>query len=174
MNFQYYVSKFAVNKGCIRLPIDKIDGVDVAVFMEHHEMDCVRNCERDYAVMKLEIHIKGIFSQTTSKYIKNEADFEKYFDELLHLKFDKMKGDFVDGRVEQIPFEFYSRLISPNLTLTYQDCCVCLEKTGGRTKCNHAICGICISKLKKTKCPLCRACIEPECESDCESDSDDE
>jgi hypothetical protein len=167
MNFQYYVSKFAVNKGCSRIPIEQIDGVDVVVWMEY-------NPNQDYAVMRLEIHIKNdpFEEPNIRRYIKTEDDFEKYFDELLHLKFDKMKNEFVDGRVEQIPFEFYSRLISPNIKLIFEDCCVCLEKTSGKTHCQHAICKICMSKMKTRKCPLCRACVE--CLGECGCESDDE
>ena len=167
MNFQYYVSKFAVSKGCIKIPIDKIDNVDVVVWMNY-------NPNQDYAVMRLEIHIKRTHSEEPDfqVFIKNEDEFEKCFDELLHLKFNKMKNTFVDEREEQIPFEFYSRLISPNIKLSFEDCCVCLEKTSGKTHCGHAICAICMSKLKTQICPLCRACVE--CIGECCCDSDDE
>jgi hypothetical protein len=167
MNFQYYVSKFEVSDSH-ELPIKKIDGVDVTVYIEKWKLS-------HNFVMKLAIYFGGLSSKVTNKYITNEDEFEKCFDELLHYKFDKMKNDFVDGREEQIPFEFYSRLISPNLTLTYQDCCVCLEKTSGKTKCNHTICESCLTKIKTNKCPLCRACIEGECDCDgTHSDDDDE
>jgi hypothetical protein len=166
MNFQYYVSKLSNKKGCIRIPIEQINGVDVVVWMEY-------NPNQDYAVMRLDIHIKGGgIEKPYRMYIKTEEDFEKCFDELLHLKFDKLINDFVDGREEQIPFEFYSRLISPNIKLIFEDCSVCLEKTSGKTRCGHAICKICMSKLKKPSCPICRAYFDDESEN--ESESDDE
>ena len=41
------------------------------------------------------------------------------------------------------------------------ECCVCLEDTETRFKpCNHRICGICVSNLKKMICPMCRADYE--------------
>ena len=168
MNFQYYVSKFAVNKDCIHIPITQIDGVDVTVWMKHIEFD--------YGVMRLEIHIKATFSEepNITRFIKTEDEFEKCFDELLHLKFDKMKNEFVDSRKEQISFEFYSRLISPNIKLIFEDCCVCLEKTSGKTHCGHAICKICMSKLKTPSCPICRACFDDDSENESDCESDDE
>ena len=40
------------------------------------------------------------------------------------------------------------------------ECCVCLEDTGYKTKCNHPLCIECLEKIKKsyhkTYCPMCR------------------
>jgi hypothetical protein len=49
------------------------------------------------------------------------------------------------------------------------ECCVCLEDTETRfTPCNHRICGICVSNLKKMICPMCRADYQ-ECDDDDDS-----
>lgn len=47
------------------------------------------------------------------------------------------------------------------------ECCVCLEDTETRfTPCNHRICGICVSNLKKMICPMCRADYQEEGDDD--------
>jgi hypothetical protein len=47
------------------------------------------------------------------------------------------------------------------------ECCVCLEDTETRfTPCNHRVCGICVSNLKKMICPMCRADYEEEGDGD--------
>ncbi len=39
---------------------------------------------------------------------------------------------------------------------TIDSCCVCLENTCQKTKCNHELCIECCSSLKKNICPMCR------------------
>jgi hypothetical protein len=56
------------------------------------------------------------------------------------------------------------------------ECCVCLNGTKTKFRCNHSICYCCASKLKTQLCPLCRR----KCsmllydEVDCDDDDDDE
>ena len=40
------------------------------------------------------------------------------------------------------------------------ECCVCLEITDNLTKCHHHLCQICIPKLQKPNCPICRTVLD--------------
>jgi len=48
---------------------------------------------------------------------------------------------------------------NPPNKLSFEGCCVCYDATRLKTKCNHAICESCVSKLKSSDCPMCRADI---------------
>lgn len=95
--------------------------------------------------------------------------FQGYVRHLNHLKFNKLKGKFQ----YKITSNFNSVL--SNATFTYNECCVCLENTITKLKCNHYICYECKSQLKKLKCPMCRKgiCICDNCE-ECNSESESE
>jgi hypothetical protein len=68
-----------------------------------------------------------------------------------------------------------SILTGSKISLSIDECSVCLNKTRSTLPCNHYLCLVCETKLKKTKCPICRgkyhrfSCDCGECE-DCEDD----
>jgi len=72
------------------------------------------------------------------------------------LKFSKKLNRFY---YDEEPPTFDSLFIGKNYKTTYEDCCVCLEKTKRKTICKHALCLPCKNKLSKPLCPLCRECI---------------
>ena len=55
---------------------------------------------------------------------------------------------------------------------SYKECCVCAEETTNKTTCNHPICIVCLSRLNKQKCPICRGTIYPD-DDEGSSESDD-
>jgi hypothetical protein len=103
--------------------------------------------------------------------------FEGYIKHLNHLKFNKLIGKFQYNIIPD-----FGNVLS-NTTFKYKECCVCLENTTTKLKCDHYICYECKSQLQKNKCPMCRKgfCICDMCEdcnieseSESESESDDE
>jgi hypothetical protein len=62
---------------------------------------------------------------------------------------------------------------SARVESSYKDCCVCAEETTNKTTCNHPICIVCLSRLNKQKCPICRSTIYPEDDDSSEYDDDD-
>lgn len=63
------------------------------------------------------------------------------------------------------------KFLNPKLTA---DCCVCLELTTNKTRCNHLICLQCIYALNSNACPMCRKKLYHQNESDDDDDEDDE
>ena len=171
MNFAYY-EKFENGK-YFRLPIKTLDGLNVfsSITIVKHSAHCP-DAVTSPTFLRFEIHIYNCISQVT-KFIHNQAEFDKAIDEITHYKFNKLSNSFEDGR-EIMPDEaFYECLTSPNITLKWEECCVCLDKTSGLLVCNHALCGMCASKLVKERCPLCRSRIMV-IDSDDDNFSDDD
>jgi len=157
MNYAYY-EKFDHGKH-FTLPIKTLDGLNVfsSINVVKHSAHCPDAVE-SRSILRLEINIYNCLSEVT-KLIRNQTDFDKAIDEITHYKFNKLSNSFEDGR-EIMPDEaFYECLNSPNITLKWEECCVCLDKTSGLLACNHALCGMCASKLVKERCPLCRSRI---------------
>jgi len=69
-------------------------------------------------------------------------------------RFNKLRNTFVEG--EQVSPDFYDCLVCPTIKLDFEECCVCLEKTTGKTDCKHPICLACLTNLKRPTCLLCR------------------
>jgi hypothetical protein len=59
---------------------------------------------------------------------------------------------------------------------SFKECCVCAEETTNKTPCKHHICIVCLSRLNKQKCPICRGTMyaEDEEEDDDEDEDDDD
>lgn len=146
MNFQYL--NYFVKDTCYFLPIDKIDGVDVSVTIEKKD-EC----------MKLIISITNSEKRNVNYSINDDVEFNKVIDILCHLKLDKLSNKLVDERKDHPSFEFYRCLVSHNLKLSFDECCICFEQTRGKTICDHSICMACFSNLKNPICPLCKVFI---------------
>ena len=66
-----------------------------------------------------------------------------------------------------------------SIETTFKNCCVCDDETTHKTACKHHICIVCISRLNKQRCPMCRCAIydegaDDDDDSSEEEDSDDE
>ena len=86
------------------------------------------------------------------------------------LKFDKLTS-----KLGEADFKLESSFFGEELCAGVE-CCVCMEKTFSRTHCEHALCCVCWSSLKKKKCPLCRKGIflQHEINEEVEEDSDED
>ena len=56
---------------------------------------------------------------------------------------------------------------SAGIESSFKECCICNDETTNKTSCNHHICIVCLSRLNKQSCPMCR-------EEMYEDDGDDE
>ena len=165
MNFQSCVDKFTFGKNMIHIPIDSIDGVKVSVYIVPPGK-CEEGCTCKKPLMYLLVDYYN--SSRDERFpINNQEEFDIIVAKITCWEFDKFSNQFVDGSEPVADPEFYSCFESPKIKFDYDDCCVCLEKTRGTTKCNHHICLACFTNLKKLQCPLCRADI-------CDVDSDDD
>lgn len=74
--------------------------------------------------------------------------------------------------------EFEEKSSAPaSIETTFKNCCVCDDETTHKTLCKHHICIVCISRLNKQRCPMCRCAIYDEGaddDSSSEEDSDEE
>ena len=59
---------------------------------------------------------------------------------------------------------------SGGIESSFKECCVCNDETTNKTSCNHHICIVCLSRLNKQQCPMCRE----EMYEDGGDDSDDD
>ena len=68
---------------------------------------------------------------------------------------------------------------SAGIESSFKECCVCNDETTNKTSCNHHICIVCLSRLNKQQCPMCREEMyedddDDDDDSDDDSDSDDD
>jgi len=69
--------------------------------------------------------------------------------------------------------EFEKKSAAPaSIETTFKNCCVCDDETTHKTSCKHHICIVCISRLNKPRCPMCRCAIYDEGADDSSSDED--
>ena len=154
MNFQYCYDQITSGKN-VHVPIDKIDGVDVSVNIVNPGK-CEEGCTCKKPKMYFLVDYTNSETRTEKYAINNQEEFDIIVAKITCWEFDKLSNKFVDGSEHIKTIEFYSCFMSPKIQLRYDECCVCLEKTSGKTKCNHPICLSCFTNLKKPKCPLCR------------------
>lgn len=57
---------------------------------------------------------------------------------------------------------------------SFKECCVCAEETTNKTPCKHHICIVCLSRLNKQKCPICRGTMYAEDDDDEDEDDEDD
>ena len=156
MNFQHYINRFEKEDIDIHVPIDKIDGVNVYVFIEKG-YECPLGCQCKKSPMYFVINYVHTERRKERHGIDNQEQFAEMIEKIKNWRFDKLRDRFVVG--EQVTAEFYDCLVCPTVKFTFEECCVCLEKTSGKTYCRHPICLLCFTNLRSPKCPLCRECI---------------
>lgn len=153
MDYQHYID---AADDSFHVPIDKIDGVNVYIFIEkgykHHD-----GSRRNVNTLYFEINYVNTERRKERHGVNNQDEFAKMIEKLRNWRFNKLRNRFVEG--EQVLEEFYDCLVCPSIKLTFEECCVCLENTSGKTDCNHPLCLSCFTNLKKPKCPLCRQSI---------------
>lgn len=169
MNFQFCIDQIARGNNMINIPIRSIDGVNVSVYIVSSGK-CEEGCTCKKSPITLVVSYYHSDAREERFPIGNQEEFDIVVAKITCWEFDKFSNQFVDGS-EPVPDpEFYSCFDTDKIKLSYDDCCVCLEKTMGKTKCNHHICLACFTNLKNPKCPLCRADIYDF--GDCESEDE--
>jgi hypothetical protein len=147
MNFEYVVNQFTKTH-IVHVPIRSIDGVKLSVYF--HQLN-----EVIYLVV-------CYYNYIDERYvISGQIDFDIITAKIRCWKFDKLSNAFVDESEPVADPEFYKCFESPTIKLQFEECSVCIEKTIGKTQCKHPICLACLTNLKRPKCPLCRADIDP-------------
>ena len=64
---------------------------------------------------------------------------------------------------------------SAGIESSFKECCICNDETTNKTSCNHHICIVCLSRLNKQQCPMCREeMYEDDGDDDSDDDSDDD
>ena len=148
----------------VHVPIDKIDGVNVYVFIEKG-YECLDGCRCKKSPMYFAINYVHTERRKERHGIDNQEEFAEMIEKLKNWRFNKLRNRFVEG--EQVSADFYDCLTCPTVKLDFEECCCCLEQTTGKTDYKHPICLACLTNLKRSNCPLCREGIY-------EDDSDDD
>ena len=164
-----------INEMELKLPIKTIDNVKVTVKFRFHTSLCnllisLYDIYENDAIDDHYIHDKS-FNIGTDDYWAEKAS--KY----IFLTLPKLKLS-VNGQLkpeEEVKDELeqYELLTGlENVTLDYEECCVCNNVTGCKTHCDHSICYRCMTHIKNVKinedgdehiekpCPLCRKDIQ--------------
>lgn len=168
----------------ISLPIDKIDGVKIqqmTLRIETSRMEL-------YYVIESNLYEDDIkyFKAQNEKLIEHRAthskenvgclyecftleglkyalrELNKY---LSKLHFHNLGGYFTSTtNIADIPIKLLTSFLSVGVVKpkNLDECVICYEPTKTHfKKCNHVVCGRCISNMKKNiTCPICRGCIK--------------
>ena len=62
---------------------------------------------------------------------------------------------------------------SGGIESSFKECCVCNDETTNKKSCNHHICIVCLSRLNKQQCPMCREEMYEDGGDDDDSDDSD-
>lgn len=79
-----------------------------------------------------------------------KAKFNKY---LCCLEYDEITNEI---NIDNLLCEYLMIDTDNKFKIKGDDCCVCMERTITKTRCNHFICLPCFQKIKIRKCPICR------------------
>jgi len=168
----------------LKIPIESIDGVKLAysdLRIQPTRIDfIIRPNNYEYAISYFydpysgSIELAG-YQWTDGKrpdirFTKREIRYAitKLFCILHTMRYNVFCGSFEVNPKEKLPLKAMLNLAMVGECKpikTTQDCCVCYEPTQTHiTKCQHTICGKCVSHLpekqNRIKCPMCRAQIE--------------
>jgi len=157
-----------------KLPIQMIDNVNVNVYIKIYKKAFILD-------IKAKTIIVNGFHYT---YYRNELVINNYdltfvdyiiaymkLQYILHnYRFNNYLGIFEDKKnFKNIAVSLHNVFNTKNIKLINDECCVCMELTRNKTKCNHTICYICWDTIKRTRnddeflhkqCPMCRECID--------------
>lgn len=103
---------------------------------------------------------------------ENKQEFERfkleYHEEIQKKKLEyQVKIQELENKKqkEEIKFNRLLNVIAMKLGFTDMEtliqehdlmCCVCMELTICKTRCNHTVCEDCLRKIENNKCPICR------------------
>jgi len=79
-----------------------------------------------------------------------QAKFNKY---LCCLEYDEISNQI---NIDNLLCEYLMIDTDNKFKRRGDDCCVCMDKTITKTKCNHFICLPCFQQINNRKCPICR------------------
>ena len=153
--FQDILTHF--NDCCYAIPIDKIDGICVDVFLS-----TVMCKQGDLETKEVKISIFDTWKHKRMwwRYCGNPTQLQEALTALETLKYDKLNDIFpstVSTPLNRISREILKHIPKcDNVEYSIQDCAICLELTIEKTSCNHSLCRQCESKLTEKKCPMCR------------------
>jgi hypothetical protein len=163
------------------LPINKIDGITVAVSIRYRKTQHMpsghHNC---FMEMNISAQYKDLFMFGAIADVEEANDdelmmtFKRFYKMILTLK--DLKYSHVINRyllpkessffVKNTDTALHQRidgyktlaqiLKCDNLEIGLVECCVCLTETISTLPCNHHLCMKCENQLKQTKCPMCR------------------
>lgn len=133
-----------------RIPIEKIDGVSVNVFLKPSYKNTEVLCE--IIPMNADNYI-WLYQTSFTSQEQMEAFFK---DTVPTLKYNKMANSFEASVLEKEIFNLALLCESDNVVLAMQPCCVCLDHTSNKTSCKHSLCLQCVAKMDGIKCPICR------------------
>lgn len=160
----------------INIPIKTIDAVPVTVTLvyNYHGMRFKVESLDYYTDETREVTEQiPLYSTPITKY-KNkknisieeiETMLRVHFEEISKLKFSVFNGRFYSDKIiDESCWGFLTKF--ENLTLDFDECCVCKEITKSKTACKHTLCRPCMFKIKPSPvedaddeyvlCPICR------------------
>ena len=168
------VSKNAKDCGCcyeiIRLPIKKIDGVNIANFeIDIHLKRITLEISKNFDTSGVEV----LWSHTIRNNDDGDIDLKinEFIEEITKnvplLKLGCTGYFHTPTDLEKIKThkEIANCFKCENVELEYDTCGVCYEDTSTKTNCGHSLCRRCWSKIEKvnccddddvTPCPICR------------------
>jgi hypothetical protein len=104
----------------------------------------------------------GIESEWTGDWLyevkfRSATDIKAFVESVGRLRYDRSRDRLVCCACPSLAYDLLMMLpVVDNITTSYEDCSVCLEKCKTKTSCGHSLCQICESSLKPKVCPLCR------------------
>lgn len=140
----------------IFLPIKSIAGVNVNCHIHSHQN--VHGNDELLLMIRSEWNGEFLFS----KQARSQEELDTLLETILpNLKYCKLTHSLGTKDTETDSLEVVQKIPKcDNVKLSFEECSVCLENCQTKTKCSHALCAVCESKIKDPICPLCRACYE--------------
>ena len=85
------------------------------------------------------------------------TDIKDLAESVGRLRYDRSRDRLVLCACPSLAYDLLLMLpVSENITTSFEDCSVCLEKCKTKTSCGHSLCQVCESSLNPKVCPLCR------------------
>ena len=134
--------------------LEYLDGIDVNTYLE-----ILFDEDEDTYNFSLRIQDKTFHRHLFEEQIESNIEitkelvvsvYKKIIEKFERLKYCKIRNVFKETEYLILCGGKY---INPNKV---NECSVCHEKTGSKTKCEHFLCLCCAIQIKNNTCPLCR------------------